>query len=212
MGSHGGGGPGLDGSVSARTYFREQRERMLLRGLQVRNYESAEIAYLASCRLRNHFTQQLESAVPSSVKNPSLNPASKKRDSLVALDAQSSASNNAHVRPPERDRQFNWLAVALKDHMHEGRISDDSLDALLQKVGLRMGTERVRLFVEWLSYPETVPEEDPILHDILQGTQEAAEAKAAAALAASEAAAAAEAAAAKAAAEVRVHARECGRE
>ena len=83
----------------------------------------------------------------------------------------------------------------------ESRISNDSLDALLNKVGMRLGAESVRMLVEWLMYPDKVPEEDPILHDILVGTEEAAAAKAARELAEKEAAAAAKAAAAKAAAE-----------
>ena len=195
----GGGGPGIDGSVSARTYFREHRERMLYRGQEVRNYESAEIAFLVSCRLRNHFTEVLAADARKAQ-------AGAKKPTAQDSAAQIASATDAAALPPApapRDREFRWLAAALETAKlaEESRISDESLDALQNKVGLRLGAERVRLFVEWLTYPDKLPEEDPILHDILVGTEEAAAAKAARELAEQEAAAAAEAAAAKAAAE-----------
>ena len=196
----GGGGPGVDGSVSARTYFREHRERMLYRGQEVRNYESAEIAFLASCRLRNHFTQVVADQDAKTAQEVAKEVAQKK---AAAQDAAATDIAELLPAPAPRDRQFRWLAAVLETVTlaEESRISNDSLDALLNKVGMRLGAESVRMLVEWLMYPDKVLEEDPILHDILVGTEEAAAAKAARERAEKEAAAAAEAAAAKAAAE-----------
>ena len=194
----GGGGPGVDGSVSARTYFREHRDRMLYRGQEVRNYESAEIAFLTSCRLRNHFSQVVAAEDAKTVQEAAKEAAQKKA-------AAQNAADTAELlpAPAPRDRQFRWLTAALETVTlaEESRISNDSLDALLNKVGMRLGAESVRMLVEWLMYPDKVPEEDPILHDILVGTEEAAAAKAARELAEKEAAAAAKSAAAKAASE-----------
>jgi hypothetical protein len=214
---HGGSGPGVDGSVSARTYFREHRERMLMRGQAVRNFESAEIAFLASCRLRKHFTQVLAQEAQAAkeqaerankLKTTDTQPAPALRSKKLAVAAGSTLPD--HVRdqletaeniPLEKDRKFNWLMAALRGNAENGRLSNDDIDALFNKVGLRLGGEQVRLFVEWMSYPEKEAEQDPILHDILFGTQEAIQAAAAAAAAAAAVAAAAEFAAAKAAAE-----------
>ena len=93
---HGGSGPGVEGSLSARTYFRQHHERLLMRTEEVRNFESAELAFLASCRLRKHFQQAA---------------------TLTTKDAASQDPvrlAGADTNPPPRDREFKWLEAALE--------------------------------------------------------------------------------------------------
>ena len=120
----GGGGPGVDGNVSARTYFREQRERMLMRGKEVRHYESAEIAFLASCRLRNHFTRALAEAEAEATKKKT-----QKGKKTKTPEGGSAGSEGAGVEEaalaPRRDLQYKWLEAALDGRCVEGRISDE---------------------------------------------------------------------------------------
>ena len=121
---HGGGGPGVDGNVSARTYFREQRERMLMRGKEFRHYESAEIAFLASCRLRNHFTRVLAEAEAEAAKKKT----EKKGKKTKTPDGASAGSEGAaaeETTAPQRDLQYKWLEAALDGRCAEGRISDE---------------------------------------------------------------------------------------
>lgn len=124
---HGGSGPGVDGNVSARTYFREQRERMLMRGKEVRLVESAEIAYLASCRLRNHFTRELAEAKNAVLAKKKME--KKGRKSQAQATESDSAANDAiedeETSWPPRDLQYKWLEAALESHSTEGRISND---------------------------------------------------------------------------------------
>jgi hypothetical protein len=118
----GGSGPGVDGNVSARTYFREQRERMLIRGKEVRHYESAEIAFLASCRLRNHFTRELAEAQKAARKGEK-----GKRSQTPEGDAVGNEGSveKAPPPPPPRDLQYKWLEAALEGHVADGQISDE---------------------------------------------------------------------------------------
>ena len=122
---HGGSGPGVDGNVSARTYFREQRERMLMRGKEVRLVESAEIAYLASCRLRNHFTRELAEAKNAELAKKKVEKKGRKPQAPESDSAANDATVDEQTSWPPRDLQFKWLEAALEGHSTEGRISND---------------------------------------------------------------------------------------
>ena len=185
---HGGGGPGVEGSVSARTYFRQQRDRMLMRGQEVRNFESVEIAFLTSYRLCKHFErarqERAKDAAEKYKKKSNDVRCHAEPDKTVSAEMQEAPVTEQQLRKGEieraanRDCEFKWLELALKGlTTKEGHLSNDSIASIINRVGLHAfaSDARIRLFCEWLDQPEAPAEEDPILHDILVGSEEATE-------------------------------------